>query len=411
MQRKVSLGTSIIVLIIAVILGSFASVMAYKTWNPATTVTQDGTQQNSALSDIDREIEDVKKIIETYYIGDVNEEDIKKMTLVGFMSGLGDRYGGYYDAEGYSELMDDLEGDMQGIGVSVIYNYDLMGIEIIDVFPDSPAMEAGLETGDVITYCEKDGDYVSVAYLGYEVALNTLRGKAGTVAKFIAVRGASYDEELEFEITRDYVTEQSVRHRLCTLDDTVGIIKISGFSTATVEQFKEALADLKEKGVKKLIFDVRNNPGGELNSICSILDILVPEGPVIRTKTKNSDITTIYYSDSEELDMPMAVLVNHNTASAAELFTSTLKDYEKAVIVGETTYGKGSMQTMIQLPSGGGVKLTTALYYPPFSDNYDGIGVTPDVEISLSEESAAKSIYKLTDEEDDQLKAAIDALK
>ena len=107
----------------------------------------------------------------------------------------------------------------------------------------------------------------------------------------------------------------------------------------------------------------------------------------------------------------MAVLVNRNTASAAELFTSALKDYEKAVIVGESTYGKGSMQSMIPLPSGGCVKLTTALYYPPFSDNYDGIGIAPDVEVSLSEEARAKSIYKLTDEEDDQLKAAIDALK
>lgn len=414
MQRKVSLGTSIIVLIAAVIIGSFASVMAYRTWNTEKiAVTSDGEGQNnsSAKSDLEKELEDVRKIVETYYIGEMNEEDIQKMTLVGYMAGVGDRYGGYYDAEGYSELMDDLEGDMQGIGVSVIYNYDLMGIEIIDVFPDSPAMKYGLEIGDVIIYCEKDGEYLSVSYLGYEAALKALRGSAGTVARFIVARGTSFEEELEFEIERDYVTEQSVRYRVSTLDEKVGVIKITQFATATIEQFKEALSELRKAGVEKIVFDVRNNPGGELNSICEILDILVPEGPVIRTKYKVGDIQTIYYSDSEEVDMPMAVLINHNTASAAELFTSALRDYEKAVIVGESSYGKGSMQSMIPLPSGGCVKLTTALYYPPFSDNYDGIGIMPDLEVSLSEEARTKSIYKLSDEEDDQLIAAVKALE
>lgn len=415
MQRKVSLGACITVLIIAVLIASFGSIMAYKTWAPAKVTTSDGTSADSSSQTdgideaaIAKEIDDVKKFVDEYYIGDIDADEVKKMALVGFVAGLGDKYAGYYDADEYSDLMSDLDGDMQGIGISVIYNADLGGIEVIDVFPDSPAMEAGMQAGDIIMYCGEDLE--SVASLGYEAAIAKLRGDAGTTAKFVAYRGEGYSEEIQFEIVRDYVTEQSVNYRIYSEDKSIGIIKISTFNTATVDQFKEALAALRDEGAEKLIFDVRNNPGGELLSICHILDILVPEGPVIRTVDKTGNERVVYSSDKEETNMPMAVIANGQTASAAELFTSALKDYEKAVVVGETTYGKGCMQTMFPLPSGGCVKLTTSLYYPPFSDNYDGVGVEPDVEASLSEASSKKSIYKLTDEEDDQLKAAVDAL-
>ena len=418
MRRKVSLGVSILVLIIAVALSSFGSIMAYKLWTPAVTQQQEsggtddgGTKpENSSYEkDIADKISDLRKFIDMYYIYDYDEDQMAYAALTGFVAGVGDRYGGYYNAEAYRELMDDLEGDLQGIGVSVIYNADLMGIEVINVFPDSPAMDAGVMPGDVILYCGEDLE--SVASLGYEAAIAKLRGKAGTVATFIAYRGDNYTEEIRFDIERDYVTEQSVTWHLYEEDKTIGIIKISSFNTATVDQFKEALGELQSGGAEKLIFDVRNNPGGELQSICHILDILVPEGPVIRIVDKSGEETVAYTSDEDEIDMPMAVIANSSTASAAELFTSALRDYDKAVIVGEQTFGKGSMQSMYPLPDGGCIKLTSALYYPPFSDNYDGVGIKPDVEAELSEEAASKNPYKVTDEEDDQLKAAVEALK
>jgi len=292
MHRKVSLGVSIIVVIAAVLISSFGSVMAYRTWTTKTSVSQtvqsspdDASSNGIDEAAIAKEISDVKKFIDNYYIGDIDGDDVKKYTLVGFVAGLGDKYAGYYDADEYSDLMADLDGDMQGIGISVIYNADLMGIEVIDVFPDSPAMEAGMQAGDVIMFCGEDLE--SVASLGYEAALAMLRGKAGTTATFVAYRGENYSEEVKFEIERDYVVEQSVTHRLYDADKSIGIIKISSFNTATVDQFKEALEELNKEGVKKLIFDVRNNPGGELLSICHILDILVPEGPVIRTVDKS----------------------------------------------------------------------------------------------------------------------------
>ena len=284
----------------------------------------------------------------------------------------------------------------------------MRGIEVIYVFPDSPAFDAGVEVGDVIMYC--GDDLVSVASVGYDVALTMLRGEKGTVAKFVVYRGEYYSEEVVFEIERAYITEQSVRYRIYSEDPTIGIIRITGFNTATVAQFTEALETLKEQGVEKLVFDVRNNPGGELNSICEIIDMIVPEGPVIRLEYKGRDVETYYNSDASEIDMPMAVLVNGQTASAAELFTSALKDYGKATVIGTTTYGKGCMQSIIPLSYGGGMKLTTALYYPPFSDNFDGVGVEPDIEVEMEGDAAKKSIYKLTDTEDTQLQAAIATL-
>ncbi len=411
MHRKVSLFVSIIVVAAAILLSSFGSIMAYKTWSK--TEEKQGAGQTSSSDGIDveqisKEMNDIKQYIDTYYIGEIDPETVKDAALYGFVAGLGDKYGGYYNKEAYDDLMADLDGDMQGIGISVIFNADMQGIEVIDVFPDSPAMEAGVEPGDVIMFCGEDLE--SVASLGYEAALTKLRGKAGTVAEFVVYRGENYTEEVEFSIKRDYVTEQSVKYRLYEADGTIGIIKISSFNTATVEQFSQALSALSSMGAEKLIFDVRNNPGGELQSICHILDFLLPEGPVIRTIDKSGTEKIVYTSDENEIDMPMAVITNGGTASAAELFTSALKDYEKAVVVGENTYGKGCMQSMFTLPNGGCVKLTSALYCPPFSENYDGVGIKPDVEVSLSEEASSKSIYKLTDSEDDQLIAAAEAI-
>ena len=423
MHRKVSLWVSILILAVAVLLSSFGSVMAYKTWsgpedgvtplNPPETKdtedadTDDGTGEIDGQAIVD-EMDELKTYIDRYYIGEVDADVVKDMALTGFVAGIGDKYGGYYNPEAYAQLQNDLVGDLVGIGVSVIFNADMQAIEVIDVFPDSPAIEAGVMAGDLIVYCGDDLE--SVASLGYEAAIAKLRGTEGTTAKFVAYRGENYSEEIEFEIVRKKITEQSVRHRIYELDESVGIIKITSFNTATVDQFKAALDELLESGVDKLVFDVRNNPGGELQSICHILDVLVPEGPVIRTKGKNGVEQVVYTSDESEIDLPMAVITNGATASAAELFTSTLRDYGKAVIVGENTYGKGSMQSMFPLTNGGCIKLTTALYYPPFSDNYDGVGIAPDVEASLSEEASKKNIYKLTDEEDDQLTAAVKAL-
>lgn len=416
MKRTVPLGVCIIILIAAIALSGFGSIMAYKVMTPQaatlTSTSQSSEPSQSGSTDksdkLLKQLNEIRTLFDRYYVGEIDDETLLDYTMAGFVAGTGDKYGGYYNSEDYKELIADMEGEMQGIGVSVIYNADMGAIEIIDVFPDSPAIKAGLQVGDLIVSCGEENE--SVASLGYEAALGKLRGLAGTIAKFTILRGENHEEQLDFEIERDYVKEQSVEHRIYEGDKTIGIIKISSFNDATVDQFEDAIEILRSHGVKKLVFDVRNNPGGGLTSICKILDMLLPEGPVIRTKDKSGEEKVEYLSDEKEIKMPMAVIVNSYTASAAELFTSALKDYDKAVIVGEKTYGKGCMQTMYPLSNGGCLKLTSALYYPPYSDNYDGIGITPDVECELSEEAAAINIYKLTDDMDDQLKAAVKAL-
>ena len=348
-------------------------------------------------------------LIQEEYVGEVDEEALTDWILKGYMAGLGDPYAEYYTKEEFSALLADNRGEMQGIGISVTMDTDTGLIEVISVYPESPALEAGVMPGDRIAYIIEDGQYYSVTEVGYSVAVSMLQGEADTYASFVVQRGDS-QEPLEFSIQRGYITEYTVTSRLYTPDPTVGVIQISSFDGGTPEQFAAAVQSLQEQGAERLILDVRFNPGGDLDSVCSILDTLLPEGPVIRTIDKDGNEEVVYTSDAQELDMPMVVLVNEGTASAGELFASALQDYEKALVVGVQTYGKGSMQTIQTFGDGTGFKYTYRYYCPPFSDNFDGVGVTPDVVEELDEALAERSIYTLTDEEDNQLAAAYNAL-
>ena len=418
MQKKIPLSLSVLIILFAMLvtfMGTFVCVSAWAKEQYTSPAANEGiTLDEGVIVDKDSAVggeldlsalNEIKEYFDNYYVGEIDNEELVKYMISGYVVGTGDEYAHYYDAEGYAAMMDDLGGDMQGIGVSVIYNPDYNAIEVINVFPDSPAIEAGVEVGDLILFVGEENE--SVAEIGYNMAVKKMQGKAGTVAKFVAYRGKNYTEEIAFEIPREFITEQTVTYRLYDLDKTVGVIKISAFDGETVNQFKEALEELQAQGATKLVFDLRNNPGGEKVSICTILDMLLPKGPVIRAVDKTGIEQVLYVSDEKELDIPMAVVVNSNTASAAELFSSALQDYDKAEIVGTVTYGKGCMQTIFPLSNGGCLSMTTAMYLPPFSDNYNEIGVKPDVEVELSEEAAKKNIYKLTDEEDNQLAAAV----
>ncbi len=360
------------------------------------------SEQNSPFTD--EKLSTIDSVYRYYYYNDIDEEQLNEYIIRGYVAGTGDAYGDYFTAEEYELLTADTNAEMQGIGVNVIFNTDYGLIEVLNVMPDSPALEAGVEPGDLIVYVGEEKE--SVAELGYTMAVSKMQGKAGTTAVFTVLRGENYSETVEFSIVRGYVTEVTVLHHLCATDPTVGIIKITGFDLGTPQQFKDAVTGLTDAGATRLVFDVRYNPGGDLTSITTILDYLLPEGPIIRMVDKAGNEESIS-SDASELDMPMAVLANGSTASAAELFTSALKDYKKAVFVGETTYGKGSMQSILQLGDGSAIKLTTKMYFPPFSDSYEGIGIVPDLEVAMDESLANKNIYKITDEEDTQLQAAI----
>lgn len=399
MKKKISLGVSIVLILLAVLLTFQVTftVMSVKH-------RQEMTAAYAHLENYNKLLE-VDALFRSLYVKDFDEDELMDGILAGYVMGSGDRFGAYYPAEEFQSYMDSLNGDMQGIGVNVIWNAEYGAIEIINVMPNSPALDAGVEPGDLIVYVGDEME--SVADLGYYGALAKLQGKADTLAVFTVARGKHYEESVSFSILRGYVTEQTVMHHVYALDSTVGVVKITGFDRATPDQFFAAVQTLLDGGCTRLVVDVRNNPGGELQAICSVLDYLLPSGPVIRTVDREGNEEVIYRSDAKALDVPMAVLVNENTASAGELFCSALQDYKKAVIVGTQTYGKGSMQTIRQLSDGSGLSVTYRYYCPPYSDNYDGVGVTPDVVVEPAGAMLEKNIYKITDEEDNQLQAAV----
>jgi carboxyl-terminal processing protease len=370
----------------------------------------------------------IDQLFRTYTLFELDEEALMDAVLKGYIEGTGDKYAEYFTEEEYKLFNSENRGELVGIGISIIHNADRGLVEIINVFPDSPALEAGLMPGDLITYIGTGENRQSVYELGYTNATEIMRGEAGSVAEITVERGG---EEIEFSIIRKKITAYSVLSRVCTVDKSVGIVKITGFDLTTPKQFTAAVDELLAKGCDKFVFDVRYNPGGDLRSIRAVLSYFLDEGDVfIRTSDKSGNaesqiIEPVEYSSAysdynvtkEEIgkyrDLEFAVLVNGSTASAAELFTSALMDHGLSVTVGTNTYGKGTMQTTFSLARygySGALKLTTQYYYPPISDSYDGTGISPDVEEEPDEALAEKNIYKITDEEDNQLLSAITEL-
>ena len=352
----------------------------------------------------------IDAIYRTNYMGEIDEEKLVYALLNGYIVGAGDQFGAYYTADGFSDMMGETEGNTVGIGVYVAIE-DTGYIKILYVMSNGPAYEAGLLPGDIITHI--DGQ--SVLELGYYNAIDLVKGDAGTEVELTVLRKT---ETVNVKVKRAEVETESIIYSKHQEDETVGVIRIIDFNNGTPEQFINAINELMNDGCKSLVFDLRNNPGGTLSSVVEMLDFLLPKGDVV--KIRYSDGYVEKYSSDEKgeefiklygSDVKMAVLVNGNTASAAELFTCALKDYGVATVVGETTFGKGCGQNVLQLPHGDGLAITTFLYDPPSSPNYNGVGIEPDVKAELSEEAANKNIFELKHSEDNQLNKALEAIK
>lgn len=343
---------------------------------------------------------------ERYYVGELDLDALVEGAAEGFVAYAGDKYGDYHTADEYKELTSSYSGEFAGIGVSVLYNAEYGAIEIINVMPDSPALEGGLLPDDLIIGVNGE----SIAIIGYNEGVNRIRGEVGTSVVLTVARGENYSERFDVTLTRREVEEQSVTYEEITTGNTaqpLAYIRITGFNAKTPEQFSAALGEGKTNNVHGFIFDLRNNGGGTLDSVVQMLDMVLPEGPIVRIMYKNGD-ERVYESKASYLDAPIVVLVNGNTASAAELFVSALRDYGKATpVIGETTYGKGTVQTILPLRDGSALRLSTSMYAPPFSDNFEGIGITPDIEVSLADEFKTVNLFKLDHEDDAQLQAAI----
>lgn len=403
MLKKIPLGVAAVIMLLAVLVTFQITYLTITNKYEMKLNDLEASPQFNLYS----KLSGVDELFRSLYIGEINEDELTDAIIRGYIQGTGDAYAQYMNSDEFKKFMNDLGGELEGIGIIVIYNDEYKALEIAGVMPDSPALEAGLLPGDMII----EVDDLDVSVLGYYGAVARMQGSADTYANFTIARNENYSERLKMSVKRGYVTEQTIMSHMYK-DDTnsIGIVKILQFDAKTPEQFTAAIEDLKSKGAESYIFDVRNNSGGELNSVVSMLDYLLPEGPVIKI-TDGDGNETVMSSDANELDAKMAVLVNRTTASAAELFAAAMRDYSKAFLVGVQTYGKGSMQTIVRLADNSAIRVTYKMYSPPFSDNYNGIGLVPDFIVELSEEASKKNLYNIDDTEDNQLQEAVERIK
>ncbi len=322
-----------------------------------------------------------------YYQTDFDENALMDSMLKGYVSGLGDRYSVYMTPEEYSALMTKEAGKTVGIGVSVIQNEEGYP-KIVEVQENSPAEHAGLVLEDVILAVEGE----DVLTVGYAEAISRVRGEEGTAVR-LTVRHDGAEKEVS--IVRETFDMTSVFSKM--LEEHIGYIQITSFRENTADQFQNALNELLAQGADALIFDVRDNGGGLLSALEKMLDPILPEGDIATATYQGDKTEVVMKSDANELNLPIAVLVNGNSASAAELFSASLRDFRQAKLVGTQTFGKGIMQVTTRLKDGGGLTLTVATYQTTKSDCYHGVGLTPDVMIELPEDA----------ETDVQLEAAV----
>lgn len=400
MNKKISLGSALILMSFAVLLTFMITFV--NTNNRYNKILAD-TELNSKIT---VKLAELERQIEKNYIKDIDSQKLLDGIADGYVRGLGDRYAEYMPSGRYDEYIRATQGKMVGIGVDVTFINEKGGvIQVETVYEDSPAEAGGMLEGDYIYKVEEE----LVSELGFVEAVNKVKGEEGTNVVLTILRGDNHSDEIQLAFTRAEVKLQTVRHRMINSD--IGYIKIKDFNQETPNEFIEAMNELEESGAVKYIFDVRNNPGGDLLGITNTLNYLLPEGPIVRIVYKDKHEESIL-SDADEITAPMVVLMNEYTASAAELFCAALKDYEKAMLIGIKTFGKGTMQSIYQLSDKSALKISSAKYNPPFSDNYDGIGIVPHLEIKLPEDLLKEKILdKFTDEEDSQLQAAIQALE
>lgn len=340
-------------------------------------------------------LERLSAVIDRQFIGDADVTRMEDAAAEAMIGALGDRWSYYISAEEYASHLDRQSNSYVGIGVTVQKEANDKGIEIVAVNPDGPAAEAGILMGDIITHA--DGTFLGDLTLSAGKSL--IIGEKNTKVVLTVLRG---EETLEVTVTRKVIHSRTAEGVMLT--DDIGCVVITNFHEGAGTETVEEVEKLLEQGAEKLIFDVRNNPGGYVHEMVYALDYLLPEGPLFRSVNYNG-AESVDASDADCLDLPMAVLINGNTYSAAEFFAAALSEYDWAVTVGEPTCGKGYYQTTIQLGDGSAVQLSTGAYTTPNGVNLTEVGgLKPDVPID-----PAQAVVSLA--EDPQILAAIHALE
>lgn len=348
----------------------------------------------------------VKKMLSEYSLFEVDEEKVSDYASMAMAAAIDDPYTAYYPQEEFSSYRDGLVSSYVGIGALIGADIQNDRLVIVSCYDDSPAALAGLKSGDILL--EIDGEAYDTGRLS-EAAVYIKNGEAGSRIVLTIEREGVGKKHITVE--RGPVVKQSVKSKM--LDEKSGYIRITGFESGsednekdTYDEFCEHLSALESAGMERLVLDLRDNPGGDFMVVCRIADKLLPEGLITYTEDKHGRRETIE-SGKEEVNLPMAVLINGGSASAAEVLTGALKDHKKATVIGEKTFGKGIVQTVYPFSDGSGISITTAKYYTPSGVCIHNIGIEPDIKVEMPLE---KSISELELNEDTQLLAALEVI-
>lgn len=345
-----------------------------------------------------KKMELLEDLVGWYYMDEATKEQLQTGAYKGMLEGLGDPYSCYYTAEEYDKLMESSNGIYCGIGSYVSQNIKTMIITIVKPFKNGPAYNAGMLPGDIIY--KVDG--VDVTGMEIDSVVAMMKGEPDTKVTVTVVR-EGVSEPIELEITRGVIEVPTIEYEM--LPDDIGYILISEFDEVTTEQFKNAVDKLTADGMRALVIDLRNNPGGLLTSVVDMLDYMLPEGMIVYTEDKYGEREEFRSTDEDVFALPLAVMINGNSASASEIFAAAIQDYKLGKLFGTTSFGKGIVQSVFPLSDGTAVKLTVSKYYTPNGRSIHGTGVTPDVTVELDE--ALRQKATIEHEEDNQLQAAV----
>lgn len=345
------------------------------------------TDSDGIGSEVEGKLNAIDSVLESFYFGDVDDETAKDNIYKAYLSSYGDKYTMYYTADEYKALKESTNGKFYGIG-AVCQLSGEGGVLLVDVYDNGAGYQAGLRSGDRVV--NVDGRDITDMELSSAVAL--IKGDKGTSVTLEVIRGT---ERLTFSAVRDAVEAKTVSYTL--LDNNIGYLSISQFEEVTTKQFKAAVEDLQSQGMKGLVIDIRNNPGGLLDTVVGMLKYMLPDGLIVYTEDKQGNRKEYKGQDNDEFNLPLAVIVNGNSASASEIFAGAIQDYGKGTIIGTQTYGKGIVQTVKPLTDGSAIKFTIAKYFTPKRQDIHGKGVTPDMVVE----------YDTDADVDTQLDAAI----
>lgn len=390
---------------VMLLISSVVFAVSFKHINSPSTAVKDNS--DAKYKDIEEILDDdsvsdklkvIGELLDVYYYDDIDTEQVEQYLYKGLVAGVGDPYSAYYTAEETQKLNESITGVYSGVGITMSLDSDVGYVKVIKVNKNSPAADAGVMPGDYIY--EVNGENIG----GMDVSdvANLVRGEEGTTVDIKFLRGTEY---VDYTLERKSIEEETVEWQM--LEKNTGYIILSKFDVVTTDSFKEAMEDLKNQGMERLIVDLRDNPGGSVDTANEIGEYLIPKGILTYLQDKAGNRKDYNCSGDSTWDGPLVLLVNENSASASEIIAGAVKDYGTGKLVGTKTFGKGIVQTTTTLTDGSSVKYTFAKYYTPNGDNIHGKGIEPDVEVELDSINSGQG-YSI--ETDNQLKKAMEVL-